>query len=40
MRNLLSTALLLLAAVNTQAIELPTMGWSSWNTYHVNISDR
>lgn len=19
--------------------ELPTMGWSSWNTYHVNISD-
>ena len=21
------------------SIELPTMGWSSWNTYHVNISD-
>ncbi len=20
-------------------IDLPTMGWSSWNTYHVNISD-
>lgn len=20
-------------------IELPTMGWSSWNTYHVNIND-
>lgn len=23
----------------TANIELPTMGWSSWNTYHVNISD-
>lgn len=22
-----------------QTTELPTMGWSSWNTYHVNISD-
>lgn len=22
-----------------QQINLPTMGWSSWNTYHVNISD-
>ena len=22
------------------AVETPTMGWSSWNTYHVNISDR
>lgn len=21
------------------AMELPTMGWSSWNTYHVNIND-
>lgn len=21
------------------AIELPTMGWSSWNTYRINISD-
>lgn len=20
-------------------IQTPTMGWSSWNTYHVNISD-
>lgn len=20
-------------------VELPTMGWSSWNTYHVNIND-
>lgn len=23
----------------SSSIELPTMGWSSWNTYHVNISD-
>ena len=22
-----------------KAVEPPTMGWSSWNTYHVNISD-
>jgi hypothetical protein len=22
-----------------ESIELPTMGWSSWNTYRVNISD-
>ena len=30
------------ANVNAQALgksQLPTMGWSSWNTYHVNISD-
>lgn len=32
----LSTALAhMLSAQN----ERPTMGWSSWNTYHVNISD-
>lgn len=24
---------------STQAYEPPTMGWSSWNTYRVNISD-
>lgn len=41
MRELLSVVLLLLSVYNAQAmdIELPTMGWSSWNTYHVNISD-
>ena len=41
------TAILTLASCTQQqqvtatqsAIELPTMGWSSWNTYHVNISD-
>lgn len=26
-------------AQQQSAIELPTMGWSSWNTYRVNISD-
>lgn len=24
---------------NTAVLETPTMGWSSWNTYRVNISD-
>jgi len=28
-----------LAAGAAMAYETPTMGWSSWNTYHVNISD-
>ena len=26
-------------ALNAQEIELPTMGWSSWNTFALNISD-
>lgn len=29
----------LLAALPGGAVEPPTMGWSSWNTYRVNISD-
>ncbi len=27
------------SAPKTSVIELPTMGWSSWNTYRINISD-
>ena len=34
---LLATALLTM--VGAKAYEPPTMGWSSWNTYRVNISD-
>ena len=26
-------------ALSASAVETPTMGWSSWNTYRVNISD-
>ena len=26
-------------SADVQAIELPTMGWSSWNTYRVNINE-
>ncbi len=42
MKKLITTIFSLLplasfAQANT--IDLPTMGWSSWNTYHVNISD-
>ena len=32
-------ALALLAAGSAKAYDPPTMGWSSWNTYRVNISD-
>ena len=38
----LSVLLLLLvscAAPRPEGIQLPTMGWSSWNTYRVHISD-
>ena len=28
-----------LGALAAQAVGLPTMGWSSWNTYRVNISE-
>ena len=35
----IAVALLLTGALNTQAQNGPTMGWSSWNTYRVNISD-
>ena len=26
-------------STNAQEKELPTMGWSSWNTFALNISD-
>ena len=29
----------IVATAQSSAIELPTMGWSSWNTYRVNISE-
>ncbi len=32
-------ALTLTGGLQTMAQEAPTMGWSSWNTYRVNISD-
>lgn len=37
----LFTAILTIAAISLQAQNqnAPTMGWSSWNTYRVNISD-
>ena len=35
----LAAALAVGAAVEAQTVEPPTMGWSSWNTYRVNISD-
>ena len=31
--------LLLVAPINGKSIDPPTMGWSSWNTYRVHISD-
>ena len=39
MRNYISIALLFLAS-SVFAYDPPTMGWSSWNTYRVNISDK
>lgn len=38
MRKLL-LGMTMAAQVATQAADLPTMGWSSWNTYRVNISE-
>lgn len=35
----LKTLLLALLPLAASATEPPTMGWSSWNTYRVNISD-
>ncbi len=35
----LALSLLASAALNLQAQNGPTMGWSSWNTYGVNIND-
>ena len=28
-----------LSVSQAQSVAPPIMGWSSWNTYHVNISD-
>ncbi|MDE7473073.1 MAG: alpha-galactosidase [Muribaculaceae bacterium] len=38
MKTLLSMTLALLVALTMRAVETPTMGWSSWNTYRNNIS--
>lgn len=37
--SLSSIALLLFASCSQSAVKAPIMGWSSWNTYHVDISD-
>lgn len=39
--NVFATALALTAAIAAPAkdIERPTMGWSSWNTYYIDIND-
>ena len=40
MKRLISTiAILVLTLAAPAQVERPTMGWSSWNTYRVNISD-
>lgn len=39
MKKLLISAAAALACVAAPCVETPTMGWSSWNTYRVNISD-
>lgn len=39
MKNLYISVLLIFGAVLTSNAASPIMGWSSWNTYHVNISD-
>ncbi|MDO4511960.1 MAG: alpha-galactosidase [Bacteroidales bacterium] len=39
MKSLLITFLLALAVFRAGAIDLPTMGWSSWNTFAININD-
>ena len=38
-KNLAIMALLVLSLTAQAQVERPTMGWSSWNTYRVNISD-
>lgn len=39
-KQLLTVAMALATmGVNAQTNNAPTMGWSSWNTYRVNISD-
>ena len=40
MKKYLTILVLLVVSLTTQSqVERPTMGWSSWNTYRVNISD-
>ena len=40
MKKYLSIIALLVTSMTVQSqVERPTMGWSSWNTYRVNISD-
>ena len=39
MRKQLITAIIAVAAINGNAQNGPTMGWSSWNTYGVNINE-
>lgn len=39
MKPVIIAAALLGAAFALKAYDTPTMGWSSWNTYRVNISD-
>ena len=40
MKKYLTILVLLVATLTAQSqVERPTMGWSSWNTYRVNISD-
>ena len=38
-KNLAITALIVIALTALAKSDKPTMGWSSWNTYRVNISD-
>ena len=38
-RHLITITMLTLLAIPAAAQETPTMGWSSWNTFAINISD-
>ena len=38
-KNFVMTVLMVLSLSMDAQVEHPTMGWSSWNTYRVNISD-
>ena len=38
-KKLISVYMLILSLIAQAQVERPTMGWSSWNTYRVNISD-
>ncbi len=39
MKKILLPAAVAVLSLSISATETPTMGWSSWNTYRVNISD-